>query len=363
MANQMSKATPNLNPSKKVEPKAHKDHKHQVNCPCGVVFKALRVFEEKGEFRTEIVNRKVHELPAGDVLVRIQYSSLNYKDALSMKGNRGVTRHYPHTPGIDGAGVVEDSSDDRFKVGDKVIVTSFDLGMNHDGALAEFICVPGDWVVPMPETMDAKEAMALGTAGFTAALSVLRLLEAGQTADMGPVLVTGAAGGVGSIAVMLLTKLGFDVIAGTSNISDSKEFISKLDVVRHVDSSVIDDKSGRSLLRPMWFGALDTVGGNVLATALKSCGYGGNVSSCGNVVSGDLATTVYPFILNGISLLGVDSQNTPMEKRLQVWNLLANEWKLDNLDEICSEIKLEDVVDASKAMTRKKGRGRIIVNI
>ncbi|QZE14895.1 YhdH/YhfP family quinone oxidoreductase [Halosquirtibacter laminarini] len=363
MANQMNRTTPNLSPAKNTEPKANKDHKHQVNCPCGVDFRALRIFEEKGIFRTEIVHRKVHELPEGDVLIRIQYSSLNYKDVLSMKGNRGVTRHFPHTPGIDGAGVVEDSSDDRFKVGDKVIITSFDLGMNHDGALAEYVCVPADWVVALPSQMDFKAAMALGTAGFTAGLSVLRLLEGGQTPEMGPVLVTGAAGGVGSVACLILNKLGFDIIAGTSNITDSKDFITKLDVVRHIDNSVIDDRSKRALLRPMWGGAIDTVGGNVLATALKSCVYGGNVTCCGNVFSGDLETSVYPFILNGISLLGVDSQNTPMEKRVQVWNLLANEWKLDNLFDICSEISLEDVVAHSQAMMRKKGRGRILVKI
>ncbi|MDC1107076.1 YhdH/YhfP family quinone oxidoreductase [Prolixibacteraceae bacterium] len=363
MANQMNKTTPNINPNKGVEIKPNKDHKHQVNCPCGVEFRALRIFEEKGHFHTEVINRRVHELPAGDVLVRVSYSSLNYKDVLSMKGNRAVTRHFPHTPGIDGVGVVEDSSDDRFQLGDKVIVTSYDLGMNHDGALAEYICVPTAWVVPLPKTLDERDAMVFGTAGFTAALSVLRLLESGQAPEMGPVLVTGAAGGVGSIACMLLNKLGFDVIAGTSNISDSKEFISKLNVVRHIDNTVIDDKSKRVLVRPMWSGAIDTIGGNVLATVLKSCSYGGNVTCCGNIGSGDLETTVYPFILNGITLCGVDSQNTPMDKRIQVWELLANDWKLDELNQICSEITLDDVVEVSQTLVRKKGRGRIVVKI
>lgn len=325
-------------------------------------FKALRIFEEGEVFVTRIVERNIEDLPAGDVVVKVQYSSLNYKDALSVSGNRGVTRKYPHTPGIDASGVVAESSDSRFKAGDKVVVTSYDLGMNTDGGFAEYIRVPADWVVKLPEGMDFKRAMVFGTAGFTAALSVYRLLQAGQTPEMGDIIVTGALGGVGSTAIGILSAKGFNVIAATLDDSAAEEELINLGAASRITAEITDDQSGRPLLRPQWAGAIDVIGGNTLHTLLKACKPLGNVTTCGNVGSGDLAMTVYPFILNGISLIGIDSQNCPMAIRQEIWNLLANEWNIYP-DTNIIETTLEDINEHIELMLNKKSRGRVVVKV
>jgi acrylyl-CoA reductase (NADPH) len=326
-------------------------------------FKAYRVFEENGTFGRKLVNRSVSELPEGEVLIRVKYAGLNYKDALSASGNRGVTRNYPHTPGIDAAGIVEDSLSPLFKPGDEVAVTSYDLGMNTDGAFAEFIRVPANWIVPLPKGLTLAESMMLGTSGLTAALSVKRLLDAGQKLVDGPVVVTGAAGGVGSLAVKILLKEGFEVIAATSNLEDSREVIEKLGAHLHIDKSETDDQSGRPLIRPKWAGAVDVVGGNTLATLLKACKYGGNVTTCGNIGSGELNTTVYPFILNNISLLGVDSQKTPLEERKAVWEKLAGAWKPDGLDDLATFISLDELETYIQRLLNKKNRGQVVLKL
>ncbi len=326
-------------------------------------FKALRIYEEDGKFVRRIEKRKIEDLPVGDVIVKVKYSSLNFKDALSVSGNKGVTRKYPHTPGIDSAGVVEYSKSDNFKVGDEVIVTSYDLGMNSDGGFAEYIRVPEAWVVAMPKELDFKQAMIYGTAGFTAALSVYRLLAAGQTPKMGPVVVTGALGGVGSIAISILVSLGFEVIAATFESSGGEDELHELGVASRISSEITDDQSGRPLLRPLWAGAIDVIGGNTLHTLLKACKPLGNVTCCGNVGSGDLAMTVYPFILNGLSLIGIDSQNCPMELRQKVWDKLAAEWNVYNNNEQVIESSLENLDTYIDLMLAKKSRGRVIVKI
>jgi putative YhdH/YhfP family quinone oxidoreductase len=324
-------------------------------------FKALRIYEENGKFIRKIENRKTSDLPEGEVLVQVKYSSLNYKDALSVSGNKGVTRKYPHTPGIDVSGVVASSSGIKFKEGDQVIVTSYDLGMNTDGGFAEYIRVPEAWVVALPEQMSLKEAMIQGTAGFTAALSVYRLLAAGQKPEMGPVVVTGALGGVGSIAVNILSHLGFEVIAATSDLESGEEELKKLGASSRITREVTDDQSGRPLLKPLWAGAIDVVGGNTLVTLLKACKPMGNVTCCGNIGSGDLSMTVYPFILNGISLIGVDSQNCPMELREKVWEKLAKEWNAYHQKGQIIETSLEKLDEHIDLMLTKKSRGRVIV--
>jgi len=324
-------------------------------------FRAYRVFEEpEGSFMRKVVRRSLNDLPDDDVLVRVDYASLNYKDALSASGHKGVTRHYPHTPGIDSAGVIVEDRSGHFRAGDPVIVAGFDLGMNTDGGFGEYIRVPVDWVMALPGNMSLRQSMVLGATGFTAGLSIYRLLSAGQKAEQGPVLVTGAAGGVGSMAVLMLKKLGFKVIAATSSLDDSASFISKLGADEHIDKSVTDDRSGKPLRRPRWAGAIDVVGGNVLATALKACEYGGNVTACGNIFSDALHTTVYPFILNAVSLLGVDAAKCPWELRKKIWSKLSDQWQVD-VSPILQEITLEQLDEVIQRMIDKKNRGQVIL--
>ncbi|WP_163718145.1 YhdH/YhfP family quinone oxidoreductase [Mangrovibacterium lignilyticum] len=325
-------------------------------------YKAFLVREVDGSFVGNVEEVEFAELKDEDVLVKVEYSSLNYKDALSAIGNKGVTRNYPHVPGIDATGVVAKSKSSLFHVGDPVIVTSYQLGMNHPGGFAEYIQVPGAWVVPLPGGLTAIEAMIHGTAGFTAALSVYRLLKNGQTPEMGPVVVTGALGGVGSIACRILKKLNFEVIAASSE-GMTEDEMNSLGASSQVNKETTDDQSGRPMLKTLWGGAIDVVGGNTLTTLLKGCSPMGNVASCGNIGSGDLSMTVYPFILKGVSLLGVDSQNCPMPLRQEIWNLLACEWKIDFSEQLIHETDLEGLDGYIQLMLTKKSRGRVVVKL
>ena len=297
--------------------------------PLPQVFKAMVVSETtEQKFIREIRQRELSDLPAGELLVEVKYSSLNYKDALSASGNKGVTRKYPHTPGVDAAGIVATSSTSQFGAGDQVIVTGFDLGMNTPGGFGQYISVPTGWAVKLPQGLTLKESMGYGTAGLTAALCLLRLMAFGLTKDSGEVLVTGATGGVGSVAVGILSKLDFNVVAATGKTTE-KDFLTQLGAKTIISREEADDASGRPLQKGRWAGVVDTVGGNILATAIKSTKYGGLVAACGNAMSADLAVSVYPFILRGVSLLGVDSVEIPMNTRLRTWQKLAHDWKLD----------------------------------
>jgi len=294
-----------------------------------IPFKAYWVTEETGgSFFHQLIERNTDDLPQNGVLIKVAYSSLNYKDALSATGNKGVTRRYPHTPGIDAAGKVTESNSSVFKPGDQVIVTGYDLGMNTMGGFGEYINVPAEWVVPLPSGLSPEESMMLGTSGFTAALAMHNLLRCGQKPSDGPLLVTGASGGVGSLSIAIASKLGF-VVTASSGKTEKTEYLVKLGAKTVLNRKDVDDPSGRMLLRPQWAGAIDTVGGNTLATILKSLKTHGNVASCGNVASPLLNTSVFPFILNGVNLLGVNSATTPMPLRLDLWNKLAGEWKPD----------------------------------
>ncbi|BBO68521.1 oxidoreductase [Desulfosarcina alkanivorans] len=316
---------------------------------------------EEKTYHRRIQRRTRDDLPGGDVLIRVHYSSLNYKDALSAIGNKGVTRNYPHTPGIDAAGTVADSRVDAFKKGDPVLVTGYDLGMNTSGGFGQYVRVPADWVVPLPGAISLKESMIYGTAGFTAGMGVLFLTERLKPED-GPVLVTGATGGVGSVAVAVLAGLGYTVAAVTGKPS-GKAFLEGIGASRIVDRAEAADTSGRPLLKSQWAGVVDTVGGEILATAIKSTHPWGTVTCCGNVASPDLPLTVFPFILRGVRLIGIDSQNCPMDVRLKVWENLAGAWKIDGLEKISTEISLDGLSDHIDLILKGQQKGRVVVNL
>lgn len=326
-------------------------------------FRALRVEQDaEGKFQRHIARRSVDDLPEGDVLIRVRYSALNFKDALSATGNKAVSRNFPHTPGIDAAGVVEDSRSPDWQPGQEVLVTSYDLGMNHDGGFAEYIRVPAEWVVPLPSGLTTREAMILGTAGFTAALCVQAIVDRGITPSDGEVLVTGATGGVGSFAVGILAKAGYRPMAGTGK-ADAEDWLRRLGAAGLVSREELADDSGKPLLKSRWAGAVDTVGGDVLATTLKCLNYGASVSCCGLVRSPKLETTVMPFILRGNALLGVDSQNTPMELRRRTWERLAGEWKLPDLEMLVSETSLDGLEEHIQNILQGGVRGRVLVDL
>ncbi|WP_242693080.1 YhdH/YhfP family quinone oxidoreductase [Sabulibacter ruber] len=318
--------------------------------------------QEAGGFNLEVTQKSIQDLPAGDVLVRVRYSSLNYKDALSASGNRGVTRNYPHTPGIDAAGVVEESSHPDWQHGNEVIVTGFDLGMNTSGGFAQYIRVPAKWLVKLPQGMTLRESMTYGTAGFTAALSVAALVRNGVTPEKGPVVVTGATGGVGSVAVSILHKLGYTVQAVSSK-TTSQDFLTSLGASEIIPRAEMEDQSGKAMLKTRFAGAVDTVGGNVLATVIKSVHYGGTVTACGMVNGGELPITVFPFILRGIQLAGIDSVEFPAEQRPAIWQHLATDWKPANLESLAHEITLPDLPEAIQTILKGKMQGRALVKI
>lgn len=327
-----------------------------------IEYKAL-VSEDIGKgCRPSIKLLNTSDLPQGDLLIRVNYSSLNYKDALSSHGNRGITRNYPHTPGIDSSGEIVESSSSEFKAGQKVIVCGYDLGMNTPGGFGQYIRVPAGWAMPLPEGLSPEESMMLGTAGFTAVLAIYKMELNGQKPPDGQILVTGATGGLGSLAVSILSKIGYEVIASTGK-SEASNYLHSLGASKVIAREETDDQNGKQLLRPRWAGAIDTVGGNILATALKGCSRHGNVACCGNANSFQLNTTVFPFILNGINLLGVDSATCPMALRKQLWNKLVKEWRPDNLHRISTLISLNELPENIELILQGKIRGRIVVSL
>lgn len=326
-------------------------------------FQAL-VVSEAGErqYERKITTRTIDDLPPGDVLVQVHYSSLNYKDALSASGNRGVTRKYPHTPGIDAAGVVAECSGGPFKPGDQVIVTSYDLGMNTAGGFGQYIRVPADWVVPLPDGLTLRESMCYGTAGFTAALSIFQLQSHGIAPDAGEVLVSGATGGVGGIAVSILAKMGYRVTA-VNGLVDQTDYLKAIGAQTVISIEEAADQSSRPLLKVRWAASVDTVGGDILATTIKSAGPNAVVTTCGNAASPDLPINVYPFILRGVSLVGIDSQNCPMPLRRSTWQKLASDWKIPTMEEVVSEIALDDLNQRIEMMLNRRHKGRTLVKM
>lgn len=328
-----------------------------------IAFKALVVTEsEDHQFLRNVEKKTTDDLPEGDVLVKVRYSSLNYKDVLSATGNRGVTRTYPHTPGIDAAGTVAKSTDDNFKPGDEVIVTSYDLGMNTAGGFGQYIRVPAGWVVPLPTGLSLREAMIYGTAGFTAALSVHQMIGGGIRPEDGDILVSGATGGVGSMAVSILSRSGYSVTAVNGK-EDATDYLKQIGAQAVISIEEATDTSGRPLLKSRWAGAVDAVGGDLLASTIKSMKNGGVVTCCGNVASPELPLNVYPFILRGVTLSGVDSQNCPMPLRRKVWEKIASDWKIDRLETLATEIPFEALGERIDMMLQRKHRGRTVIRM
>lgn len=325
-------------------------------------YRALVVREEGDDFTRQIEEVSFSFLPEGEVLIKVAYAGLNYKDALSASGHKGVTRKFPHTPGVDASGVVEKSSDSEFSPGQEVIVTSFDLGMNTKGGFAEYISVPAGWVVPLPEGLTLKDAMIMGTAAFTAALALHKMERSGQNPEMGELVVTGASGGVGSMAVAISAKRGYRVIASSGK-QEHYAWLKSIGAKRCISREEANDESGRPLLKAKWAGGIDTVGGNTLSTVIKSCDKEGSVAVCGLVGSHELQTTVYPFILNGVNILGVDSAETPIELRKRIWQKLASDYRPEGLDEMGRIVPLVEIPDYMDEILGGEISGRIVAEI
>jgi acrylyl-CoA reductase (NADPH) len=324
-------------------------------------FKAFRISQDGEKISGAVVETRVDELTPGDVVIKAAYSSVNYKDALAATGGAKILRKFPLIGGIDVAGVVVSSSDARFKEGDRVVVTGYDLGVANDGGYSAYVRVPADWVVALPSSLTEFEAMALGTAGFTAALSVIRLEQNGLRTGAGPVVVTGATGGVGSTAVAILAALGYDVTAVTGKDSEH-EYLMRLGAKTVMPRSTIE-KSTRPIEKATWAGAVDPVGGDVLAWLTKTMSYGASIANSGLTGGIEVHTTVIPFILRSVNLLGIDSVMCPMPLRLEIWRRLASDMKPKMLASIAREIPLSRLEHAFLTLVTGAAKGRFVVNV
>ena len=325
-------------------------------------FKAYRTFQDDKVVSSRFVDTTVDELDPGDVVVRTKYSTINYKDALSHNGSGRIMRKYPTVAGIDMAGTVEASTDARWKRGDKVIVHGYDLGVAHDGGYSERVRVPADWIVRRPESMTAFDAMTLGTAGFTAALAIHLMQHNGLAPANGPVAVTGATGGVGSVAVEILAKLGYEVHAVTGKPEEAK-YLKGIGAREIVDRRALDVAKMKPLEKATWAGAIDNLGGDILAWLLATSRIAGTVASVGLAADMKLSTTVAPFILRGVHLLGVDSVNAPMSLRQTIWNKLAVEWRPDQVHDQVRTIDFDELPTHFDAYLKGMVRGRTVVRI
>ncbi len=335
-------------------------------------FRAM-VVRETGEniYSRSIIERDTSDLPDGDVLIKVLYSSLNYKDALSAAGNKGITKKYPHTPGIDAAGVVVESKSDRFLPGDEVLATGYDIGMNTSGGFAEYLRLPADWLAKRPTGLTLRETMIYGTAGFTAALSLEKLSGPGNVKPSdGKILVTGARGGVGSHAVRLLAVAGYHVVAATGihanpeiEFAEDEMFLRSIGASEVISKDEVDDRSGKQMLKSLWAGVIDTIGGNVLSTAIRQTAYNGAVTTCGNAAGAGFDANVYPFILRAVSLFGIDSVECPIDYRIKVWEKMGSQWKGHGLESMASDCSLEELDIYIDNMLKGHVKERKIVNL
>jgi len=325
-------------------------------------FKALVLSESGGKVSNEIQKLTSSDLPEGDVLVRVEYSDVNYKDGMVVNGIGGLVRNYPHVPGIDFAGVVEGSSHSRYAAGDKVVLTGWRVGEVHWGGYAQKARVNGDWLVPLPDGLSTKQAMAVGTAGLTSMLCIMVLEDHGLTPSDGPVLVTGAAGGVGSVALSILARLGYEVGASTGR-EAQHEYLKSLGATTLVARSDLSEPNKRPLESETWAGAIDTVGSTTLARVLAQVKYGGSVAACGLAGGPKLEVTVLPFLLRGVNLLGIDSVMQPFENRVRVWDRIASDLPHDKLGEMTEVIGLSGVAEAASSILSGQVRGRLVVEL
>jgi acrylyl-CoA reductase (NADPH) len=323
-------------------------------------FDAFQVEKTDAGVTHQVVKKTVDDLPAGDVVIKVSFSSVNYKDAMSARGLPGVTRHYPHTPGIDAAGVVVSSIDPNFREGDEVICIGFDLGMNTAGGFGQYIRVPGTWLTPLPDGLTLKNSMVLGTAGFTAALCLQKLEQMGASPNDGPVIVTGASGGVGSVAVALLAKNGYEVVASSGK-ADKHEYLKTIGASTVISREALSEANPRPMLGTEYAHGIDTVGGDILSNVIKSLRYGGGVAICGLVASPEFSATVLPFILRNVSVLGVDSVELPIEQKNKAWTKLATQWRLDDLSEMTTEIGIGELSNAVDSILAGNVTGRTLL--
>ncbi len=325
-------------------------------------FKAYRICNEDGKVTSRYVDLKLEDLDAGDVVIKVAYSSVNFKDALAATGAGKIIRRFPCVGGIDLSGTVVESGHARFRKGDAVIATSYDIGVAHDGGYAEYARMPADWVVPMPKGLDAFEAMALGTAGFTAALAVERMEHDGLKPGNGPVIVTGATGGVGSIAIDILAGAGYHVVALTGKEKETA-YLRGLGAKEVMLRSALDLGKIKPLDKATWAGAVDNLGGEVMSWIASTMQIGGTLASIGLAASHNFNTTVMPFILRGVSLLGIDSVNAPMPLREKVWNRLGSDLKPRQLKSIVTTVNFAELPGVFKKILDKEMRGRTVVKI
>ncbi len=326
-------------------------------------FKALIVEENSdGNFSASIKQKHIDELPQGDVIIKVAYSCLNYKDYLSFAGNKGVTMKYPHTPGIDASGIVVSSQNNKFKEGDKVLVTGYDLGMNTSGAFAEYIRVPAEWIVPLPDNLTLKESMIYGTAGFTDALAIMKFQSIGITSNSGKILVTGATGAVGTLAISILKKLGYTIIASTGK-PQMHDFLRKIGASEIISRSDVVDETGRPLLKRRWKAVIETVGGKTLDSVIRATDNSGAIAVIGNRTGDVFTTSIYPFILRGITLFGIETAETEMPQRLEIWQKLANEWKINDFESIYKEVSLNEIIPELEKMKDGTQAKKVIVNL
>lgn len=326
-------------------------------------FSAIVVTEEKnGSFSVNVQTRNISDLITHEVLIRVLFSGINYKDALSASGHKGITRRFPHTPGIDAAGIVVESANQQFQEGDEVIVTGYDLGMNTSGGFAEYIRVPAGWVVKKPEGLSLEECMIIGTSGFTAASAIFEIMKHGIRPDDGKILVTGASGAVGSMAVAMLATAGYNVLASSGK-PEAEAILRQIGASEIIGREAIDDKSGKGLLPARWIAALDTVGGNTLATVLLSTAERGLVANCGMLASDRLEVPVFPFIIRAVRLVGIASADTPMSRRLAIWKLIASKLKTGHLNTLSHTISLDEIPEALIRMKTSENIGKTLVKL
>ncbi len=318
--------------------------------------------DENGDFSFDFEEVNFEFLKSNDVIVKVHYSSLNYKDALVAQGHKGIARNYPTIPGVDASGEIVKSNDKNFNVGDKVIITGHDLGMNTPGGFAEYISVPSSWLVPLPPEMTFRDAMVFGTAGVTAAICIYELINSGVTPDKGKIIVTGATGGVGCMAIGILEKLGYEVIASTGKI-DEINWLKSIGAKEVINRKELEIESDRPLLSAKWIGAIDNVGGKTLENLLKTTGQHGAVCSVGLVASDSFFSTVYPFILRGIKLIGIDSAERGLDQKLSIWMKLSQNWMPNSFENLYREVNFMNLREEVDLILKGGQKGKVVVKI